>query len=374
MRSLPGGLTSAYVVVLPPHACAEPPVVYSLGALVSSGTLYEGAPSACSGGTLTNVPFYPAAATVPLDAFVRAREVVEDRGDRIASFTFVTDDGARQVVSGYDQERHEPSYPSTLVTSAPAWLPAHHGYVADGLVPFFDDPVCTTRIGAGYSGVGELCPLTAIFDVVSIDGGAQTSVINAGAPVSVDGVWTLDGDGGCSTVTPFQRGFDFVALGDAVPASTFAAATTSHAGAGRVQLQLDGMDATGPVAPSAELESDGTSGAALYDTALGKTCHVVKTDDGALRCLPDDAFNLESVFADAACTQPAVIVWPASGAPAPTVAVMQETQGYAAFALGQQVSSAYWMNGAQCESLGEPAFVLGAEITGQFEAATDVVE
>src|SRR5262249_40318815 len=131
LRFANDGPPKTYLVVRPDDACAGPPKLYTRGGPLPLATFYTGRLGAGFAQSAAPTSASSLGDLVPLDACVAAREVVEDRGGRIASLALLADDGAREVISGYDTQRREPSWvpPSGWIgVSTPTWLPARFAW------------------------------------------------------------------------------------------------------------------------------------------------------------------------------------------------------------------------------------------------------
>jgi hypothetical protein len=356
-----------YLIVHRPHACDGPPVVYTAGPLVPIKALYVGAPGACAIQAGPSQAYRPGD-PVPLDALVSARETVENRGGRIASLVLATDDGAREVIGGYDTDRKEASWvpPGNAwpgITD-PTWLPSHFAWHwPNHLREFYTDPACANVIAASYTPRYVSCPFTAVM--------GDPPVSQIGDPIDAAVVRTRDGDGGCTLVTALGYDFIYFGLGDAVDTTTLAPATSTKVGAGRVQLVFDATDATGPIAAPVATPEQPIAYTNFFDTTWNARCELNATADGLTRCLPTTTVQL--VYSDAACSAPAAQFY---ADPIPAVALLTlDPSHYAARKIGPKIGDAYYTrSGATCQKFNGPCFELGEDVSTQFEVVTDVRE
>jgi hypothetical protein len=278
------GPPKSYLLMRPLSACTGPPSLYERGPALSAKQSYFAQGGTCMPGASANVTLYGLGDPVPLDALARAHEEVENRGGRIASLVLVTDDGAREVIGGYDQERKEPSSAQSAGSfgmSSARWLPARFAWhYAGHVTEYFSDPGCTRPVGAHYLPRVAVCPFTAVF--------GDPPVSAAGAPVDVGVVHTRDRDGGCSPPPPSSPSFGFlyVEVGAPIPESAFETQTTIQVGAGRIKLSFAGTDATGPIAFPPAMMDTTTLLTLFFDSAWGEACELKPTADGVTRCLP----------------------------------------------------------------------------------------
>lgn len=249
-------------------------------------------------GGAANDEFWALAATPePTDAFVSAREILEDRGPGLAARYYQAEDGALQLVGAYDRATERPCAESPLMPGVcapdPLIIAYDHGY-AD-----YTDAACTVAT----VNANRQCGVPAQpADVVFVHGGVPAPAacetgpagrfFRLGAPFP-DRPFEKSGDR-CAQTTSTEVGtpsqYRFV-LAEEVPSSAFPAVRTTDVGSSRLRVRTEET-----------LDGRHLARKAIFDTGQGTTCTPTAVE-GTLHCLPDVALFFAS-FADSSCSQP----------------------------------------------------------------------
>ncbi|MBL8626543.1 MAG: hypothetical protein JNK64_34825 [Myxococcales bacterium] len=265
------------VLAVPDDACASEPALFELGPVAATHYRRD-AGGACV--VETAGLFHTLGPAIPLDRFAAATPTVEPAGGRIDGYALVADDGARQVIGGWDRDRGERVVDSPELPDG-RWSPRGIAYADVGV---FADAGCTRAVARKY-GDSAVCPVTTILGA----GGHWA----AGARIDPRALFRRDGAGACVAFSD-DRGDLFFEIGAPIAADAFAPLRTVAAGAGRVRRQDAAGPDGAPILPRWE--------APLLDTATAQPCAVRVASDGVARCLPQRYDG--GYFADAACTQP----------------------------------------------------------------------
>jgi hypothetical protein len=204
------------------------------------------------------------------EPFVRAREENDSAAARIVPRWRIADDGAREIIGAWDNERNElVTRPND--TSGKRWYPAVRAAL-----------------------VGERCPGIA----TSYDCEPKVAISSPGGCRPPD-IYAL---GPPADASQCGAGPGYQVLGS-IPTQTFADAITVYAGDGRVRLAMDAR-------------ADGTPLVVrgFFDTLAGIACGASFIDEGTLRCKPSADDRATEAYADAACTELAMAWNPAAGA------------------------------------------------------------
>ncbi len=218
----------------------------------------------------------------------------EASGDRIRLVTREHGDGSSEFVRLHDTDFTETCSFSRASDGAIRCLPVVDGSpFADGSVRYMDD-VCATPIAQmAVSGGGSPPYMREVVPAADACVGtvSEFHVLGGQLPVAPDSlIFQLIG-GVCTGVA--APALDFFAITEALPPTAFVEGTQAYTDSGRVRLsQVDGADGS---------RSCGGQ-AALIDRDLGDhPCQIQLSEDGSLRCLPQDV-GPTSLFSDDVCT------------------------------------------------------------------------
>jgi hypothetical protein len=243
----------------------------------------------------------------PDDAtFVRAKEENDTSGGRIVARWRVADDGAREIIGAWDTER---DVAVEVSSSGKRWYPKDRASLAS-------ESRCP---GIATSFV---CEPNVVF--IGGDGCREPEVYDVGARLPKE-------------ACPEAVGGAYEVL-SALPTQSFAEAKTVEVGRGRVRLAMSARSDDRPIVPRR-----------LFDTEAKTWCSVQDVD-GTSRCLPDSDTRITDAFADAACTQKAILFTPGAGncdsSPDVPRAAMRTFEHVD---VGARIGSAWRSTGAGCE-------------------------
>jgi hypothetical protein len=264
-------------------------------------------------------------AQIPLSRFVRAVATIEPAGERIAALTLAADDGSRQIIAGYDRERGESvqleGFGEAFGGEA-RWWPRQ---VAFRTGPAFADAACTRP--AAYNVLySAICPITA---VISFEQGSRCglSLVHYTAGAAVETSYTQGADGACTPAIGSDEAIHHE-VGELIPPTALAAATTVDRGSGRMRARFAASTDGVPVMPA--------PGGLFFDTGRDLECEVVEAIDGRWRCLPHAGSGFV-VFGDAACTAPVFVFGTQAGCvPASAPRALRDGDGRA-YAVGERL-------------------------------------
>jgi hypothetical protein len=234
------------------------------------------------------------------DAFVSAREILEERGPDLAARYYRADDGALQLVGAYDRAAERPCAESTSMPGVCAPDPLITAFNAPVLTTGeYADAACTVATVLAHDRCDMPAPPTEIVFVpggvpapAACENGPAGRFFNLGAAVTARPF--VKSGASCAQTTSNKVGvpspFRFE-LADEVPTSTLPAVRTTDVGSGRLRVRTEET-----------LDGRHLARTAIFDTAQGTTCTPI-ADGDTLRCLSDaTAFFLD--YADPECTQP----------------------------------------------------------------------
>jgi hypothetical protein len=280
-----------YAIEPPANTCASQPVVRSLG-----GVWWSQAYALDGAGTCSPKPsadaLYALSEPLDLSQFAGATEEVEAGSGRFGLLVLQADDGARQVLSAYDNQLGGPAHPELAGDGGYQCVPSRVAYAYAGL---FSDPACTQR-GAQKLTDTAACPLTAVLEYEFDESPGicqQTRYRYRRLGPAVAAGYQQGDDGGCSLASTNSLSLSY-SVGDPLSADAFAPFSHTSADAG-LALEQDATPEQGPLLP--------TAGSVLLDRAHGWACAPLLDEDGASRCLP--LASTSSVYSDPSCTQPA---------------------------------------------------------------------
>jgi hypothetical protein len=232
---------------------------------------------------------------VPLDAFVRAGEVVEPRGarSRVGALVLVGADGSRMTLGGYDAQRREPvRIDGPTAAGTYRWIPSRVAFVGAGATTY-GDTACASAV-ATKSGTDAVCPPTAalVFDAQCAN---TTSFRTLGTSVDPTALHQRSPTGTCEPVS--MPGVHAYAVGEAIADATLAPAMLLDAGGAGARRR-----------GYADVAAGGASDAILWTDVIapttGEPCTPILAIDGEMRCLPAASATI-SLFSDASCATPA---------------------------------------------------------------------
>ncbi len=266
--------STSLVMVLPTNACDAEPALFEPGPVITHHL--RDADGNCV-RTPSNI-YRGLGAPVALDRFVSAHVERDVDAGRVGALTLVGTDGSRQVLAGWDTERHESVMPEgELVPDR--WTPRGIAYGGSGV---FSDSSCT-RPTASKFGSSALCPVTTAMAPLNV----------AGARLDSQNLFRRDDAGGC---VPFSDRADalYFDIGEPIAEDAFPELTIVEQGIGRVRAR-DAASPEGTPILSALV------GGSFRDTITEQSCELRTASDSVVRCLPR-AYD-GNYFADAGCTQ-----------------------------------------------------------------------
>lgn len=235
---------------------------------------------------------------VPLDLFVSAREAIEQREGPVEALVLEAEDGARQVLGGYDAENSFAATPQQSADGTRRWMPYRVAYdfgttgVHSGSV--FSESTCSARV-ALKDRTAVNCPLEAIIRFEHVGGcvGYTFNVDRIGTRLE-SAPWYRDEAGVCvADPRPLEDlPLLYHSVGHIPPDAMVPASSTLVHLKQRIALSFEATPA-GPV--FSELEP-------LYDTYVNQPCEPRTAADGVLRCLPV-ARTYGNLFVDSQCTR-----------------------------------------------------------------------
>ncbi len=247
----------------------------------------------------------------------------EASGDRIRKVARRHGDGSSEFVRLHDTDFGETCTFSRAGDAAVRCLPAVDGApFAEGAVRY-SDKLCATPIAQLAAPVGEVLPthMRELVPAADVCAGSVSlfHVLGGELAIAPDTViFQLVGETCTAVAAPVA---DFFAITEELPPTAFVDGTQTYTDSGRIRLaQVDGVDGSrlcGAQSP-------------LIDRDLGDhPCQLEPSEDGSLRCLPEDvgpasAFSdelcatpIEVALVDAECNPGAAYVTDAAGAACP---------------------------------------------------------
>jgi hypothetical protein len=249
---------------------------------------YRSTNGPCLSKALTDTEdLYAFGDAVPLTDFVAGTVTGGPVVNNFAQRTIEGEDGSRVIFGFHDQAGGIDCTTTTAADGSFRCLPFTVGSVGTA----FSDSVCMmpARVGTKSS-----CAAGASYLARSTrnECSTRTSILRAGARIAT-GYEKFSASCSTGTAAPF---LDYWSGGDEVPPSTFVTATLTKGNEpGRLKRMVIGT-------PAGMLPTE-----ALWDSKLDQACSARLLMDGTYRCVGAARPNvLVSIFADAACTQPAV--------------------------------------------------------------------
>lgn len=264
------------VVAIGSAQCDEVTLYLPGEAIVPLRVYRHGASGACeetffAGGEVLRLNAIGADGNEP---FVRAHEENDGAGGRIVTRWLVADDGARQIVGGWDVERN---VRVEVPNGARRWYPQDRAAIAS-------EARCP-GVATSYA-----CEPAAVF--IGGDGCREPDVYAVGARLADDACGASAG-----------RSYEVLS---AIPNELFAPAKGVDVGAARIRLTMfaRGSDER-PIAPRR-----------FFDTEAGVPCSPNGSADkpDELRCRPDADSRVAPAYAEEGCTKKAALFTPGAGA------------------------------------------------------------
>lgn len=325
VASVPCG--DVHYVELPPadsSDCAAVSRLFAVADPVTPGTIYARRSGVCAplaaDDPEAQTSLHRLAAEVGVNALVSAQVQNESGSASVVRSWLVASDGSRQVVGAWDTRRQERVFPpgwqpSVASGAAGKWEPVQ---VAErlGTARVFSDADCTMA-AATVSACGDVTVRSA-FQRRQGACGLEASYYEAGGILGAGMAFVVDGSTtACRPATGSDLPVDgqVMAVGDEIPASSFADVQAFEQGTGQVRVRTPGSDA----------DAIGAGQQVLFDTAHAAVCEGFLAADGVLRCLP--SIITASAYADAACSMPVLVISPTACDPtpaAPSVVGLQE--------------------------------------------------
>jgi hypothetical protein len=277
-----------YVIVRPDNACSAPLRMFTLGSAAVAEAFYLDHGS-CTALNIPGNQVYKADVEVSISDFVSAHEQPEATTRRIGALTAVSDDGAQQLLSGWDTQRQEASAPSPSAV----WHPAR---VARPDASASPDASCQ------QPAVAVSCSVTAV-QLYSAG-----PVNELGSEIS-SGLHLFDADTqSCDPWTP-PPDTHYFSVGAEIPDSSFEPAHEVELGTGRIHVRYDAGTDSVPILPKP----------LLRDTQRDEDCAIFDLGGGQGRCLP----QLVAAFGDNDCQKPVCVTHAGDPAPASCIVLSE---------------------------------------------------